>query len=221
MALPSAKERAIERSTGPLTAAHASERSMQPSRISTHSAERAVGTRSGGEAAATHIVPVRTPRVSHSRATPRGGAATADGAEDGAACGARGALFPSGSSEPPAATMYAAPAAALTSPTGVMPSMPIGEVGSCLRAASAATRLVDEPMRVMVPPSIVAKERGIISCLGATAGEREAAHERATGMSIAQTGVLFSTAESSIVGSTRRSTAARRDEGRPRRKREM
>ena len=44
-----------------MTAAHASERSMQPSRISTHSAERAVGTRSGGEAAATHIVPVRTP----------------------------------------------------------------------------------------------------------------------------------------------------------------
>eukprot|EP00967_Tisochrysis_lutea_P091761 scaffold132019_cov34-Tisochrysis_lutea.AAC.3 len=71
---PRAKESAIERRTGPLTAFHASDKSMQPHRSNTQRALRAVGTKRDGAEAATVIVAVNTPRVSHSRKDPRGGA---------------------------------------------------------------------------------------------------------------------------------------------------
>ena len=76
---------------------------------------------------------------------------------------------------------------------------------ACLLATPAATMLVDEPMSESVPPSMVAKERGMSICVAGIPSEL--AHEETIGMNIAQTGVLFMKAEIASTGSSRRTIA--------------
>mmetsp|Transcript_44450 Transcript_44450/g.110622 ORF Transcript_44450/g.110622 Transcript_44450/m.110622 type:complete len:317 (-) Transcript_44450:140-1090(-) len=211
MAVPRAKESAIERRTGPLIAAHASRTLRQPVRSSTQRQPSAASSSAFGFCAASAIVAASSPSASHSRPSPLG-------ARAGAAPPAGGGLASTG---PPAPgrrrgakrSMYAVPAAALISPTAVMSKTPIAKEGSCASAAVRATRLVDEPISVIVPPSIVANESGMSIPLAGRPSD--AVHCARIGIIIAQTGVLFMKAEIPIVASSIRSSATPYDEGLP------
>mmetsp|Transcript_1344 Transcript_1344/g.2893 ORF Transcript_1344/g.2893 Transcript_1344/m.2893 type:complete len:215 (-) Transcript_1344:141-785(-) len=94
-----------------------------------------------------------------------------------------------------------------------MSNIPMEKLGSCFEAAPAATRLVLEPISVIVPPSIVANDSGISSCLDDT--PRAAPHSTRTGKSIAQTGVLLRKAEMARTGSSMRKSVITRPCGLP------
>mmetsp|Transcript_32659 Transcript_32659/g.85820 ORF Transcript_32659/g.85820 Transcript_32659/m.85820 type:complete len:235 (-) Transcript_32659:570-1274(-) len=203
IASPRANERAIERSTGPLTAPHASLSVMHPSRTSTQRQPSAIGSRAFGACAATVIVMLIRPRVAQRRAVPRGGGALLMVPDLALAGGAEGG--PPGKSLRPNATMYAVPASAFTAPMPEMSKTFIEKLGSWSEAALAATRLVDEPIIERVPPSIVANDSGMSSCDALRPSDADQLWT--IGMSIAQTGVLFMNAEMAMVARTRRSTA--------------
>ena len=75
------------------------------------------------------------------------------------------------------------------------------------------TRLVLVPIRVQVPPAMLAKLRGIIS--RDTGSRWRLAQSATAGMNIATTGVLLRKALITATGVIRRSWAARRPVGRP------
>lgn len=72
IAVPSANERAIDKSTGPLMADQASLMPRQPVRRSTHKHPRATMSRAFGFCAAIVMVPVRRASASHSLTSPLG-----------------------------------------------------------------------------------------------------------------------------------------------------
>ena len=188
---------------------------MQPVRTKMHRQPRATTRSWSGRCDAIVIVVASSARAAHIRTLPRGGGAAATAFTGGgpASISFSSAAVGGGSSRRAATIMYAAPAAALISPTLEMSNMFITNDGSWLRAAPAATMLVDEPMRESVPPSIVANESGMSSEGAGTLSER--AQSRTIGIIIAHTGVLFMKAEITIVGTSIRSSAAPYPDGRP------
>mmetsp|Transcript_54859 Transcript_54859/g.126317 ORF Transcript_54859/g.126317 Transcript_54859/m.126317 type:complete len:239 (-) Transcript_54859:141-857(-) len=208
IASPRANDRAMLSSTGPLMAFQASLRSIQPARSRMQSVPSATVTRRFGCCAASVIVLTSKASVNHKRTEPRGAPACCVAVSPARATLETGCSSPSGSSLLPATSTYNVPAAALIKPTLVMSNMPMAKLGSCFDAAPAATRLVLEPMSVMVPPSIVANESGISSCFDET--PRAAPHSIRMGIIIAQTGVLFRNAEIARTGSIMRRTVMKR-----------
>lgn len=197
------------------TAAQASLSPMQPVRTKMHRQPRATTRSWSGRCDAIVIVVASSARAAHIRTLPRGGGAAATAFTGGgpASISFSSAAVGGGSSRRAATIMYAAPAAALISPTLEMSNMFITNDGSWLRAAPAATMLVDDPMSESVPPSIVANESGMSSEGAGTLSER--AQSRTIGIIIAHTGVLFMKAEITIVGTSIRSSAAPYPDGRP------
>ena len=190
---------------------------MQPVRTKMHRQPRATTRSWSGRCDAIVIVVASSARAAHIRTLPRGGGAAATAFTGGgpASISFSSAAVGGGSSRRAATIIYAAPAAALISPTLEMSNMFITNDGSWLRAAPAATMLVDDPMSESVPPSIVANESGMSSEGAGTLSER--AQSRTIGIIIAHTGVLFMKAEITIVGTSIRSSAAPYPDGRPRR----
>ncbi len=89
------------------------------------------------------------------------------------------------------------PTTATGMPTALISKNPMGS-----RPASticpATTRLVDVPIRVVMPPSSAANDSGISSLLTDTC--RRAAHDEICGMSMATIGVLLRNADDTAVG---------------------
>jgi hypothetical protein len=80
-----------------------------------------------------------------------------------------------------------------------------GMVGSFLAMSACSpetTRLVEVPMTVQVPPSTVAKDRGMSSFLAGTLQRRD--HDSRMGISSATMGVLFKKALETMTGSIMR-----------------
>mmetsp|Transcript_10992 Transcript_10992/g.24602 ORF Transcript_10992/g.24602 Transcript_10992/m.24602 type:complete len:337 (+) Transcript_10992:3275-4285(+) len=125
-------------------------------------------------------------------------------------------LFPPGNNQGAATRTYAKPANATGTPYCPKSKRPI--VGARLPYRSwsspTTTRLVDVPIRVQVPPSILAKLKGMRSCRGLMCMLRP--HRWTMGIITATTGVLLRNADTMDMGTIRRSWAEAGDRGRPR-----